>query len=147
MGTTPELHQLIQMRLAAILYMFATAHKLGRVRGAPLPTKLAPGKFREPDILFMTTAHSDRIGEFWGVPDLAVEILSPSTSRTDRTIKRAEYQSAGVQEYWISDPDAQTAEIVRFGKETLLLSDGDVLTSPLFPGWSLSLADLFAPED
>jgi Uma2 family endonuclease len=37
-------------------------------------------------------------------------VLSPSTARADRTIKRRRYQRAGVPEYWIVDPDARTVE-------------------------------------
>jgi len=141
-----ELHQLILMRLSAILFMFATDNKLGDVRVAPLPVRLRPGKFREPDLIFMSTDHKDRIGNYWGVPDLAVEILSESNTFHDRKIKRAEYEQAGVQEYWIIDPEAHTVEVIRFGKETRLLAGDDELTSMFFPGWSLSLRKLFAPN-
>jgi Uma2 family endonuclease len=110
---------------------------------APLPVCLGPGKFREPDLIFMSAAHKDRIGKYWGVPDLAVEILSESNELHDRKIKRAEYELAGVLEYWIVDPEAQTVEVIRFGNETRLLAGDDVLTSTLFPGWSYSLVKLF----
>jgi Uma2 family endonuclease len=42
-----------------------------------LPVELWSGKIREPDLMFMSAAHASRIGVYWGVPDLAVEILSP----------------------------------------------------------------------
>jgi Uma2 family endonuclease len=138
-----ELHQLILMRLSAALFLFATENRLGAVRVAPLPVCLGPGKFREPDLIFMSAAHKDRIGKYWGVPDLAVEILSESNALHDRKIKRAEYELAGVLEYWIVDPEAQTVEVIRFGKETRLLAGNDALTSTLFPGWSYSLGKLF----
>jgi Uma2 family endonuclease len=41
---------------------------------------------------------------------LAVEILSPSTARYDRIVKRRRYQRAGTPEYWIVDPDARVIE-------------------------------------
>ena len=46
-----------------------------------------------------------------GIPDLVVEVLSPSTSRNDRWFKYNAYQSAGVREYWIVDPDNRTVEV------------------------------------
>lgn len=141
-----ELDQLILMRLSAILFMFATENKLGDVRVAPLPVCLGPGKFREPDLIFMSKDHKHRIGKYWGVPDLAVEILSESNAFHDRKIKRAEYEQAGVQEYWIIDPEAHTVEVIRFGNETRLLGGDDALTSTFFPGWSYSLRELFAPN-
>ena len=41
---------------------------------------------------------------------LAVEVLSPSTARTDRQVKRRLYQREGVPEYWIVDIDARIIE-------------------------------------
>lgn len=44
------------------------------------------------------------------VPELVVEVLSPSTERNDRGIKFRDYAAHGVPEYWIIDPDAECAE-------------------------------------
>jgi Uma2 family endonuclease len=41
---------------------------------------------------------------------LAIVVLSPSTARFDRLLKRRRYQRAGVAEYWIVDPDARLVE-------------------------------------
>jgi Uma2 family endonuclease len=46
-------------------------------------------------------------------PDLAIEVLAPSTSRRDRGVKFADYAAHGVQEYWIVDPEARTVERYR----------------------------------
>ena len=81
-----------------------------------------------------------------GAPDLVVEVLSPSTAETDRTIKLKLYARYGVQEYWIIDSYAPSAEIYRRqekGFEPVKpLGATDSLTSPLFPGFSLPLKDL-----
>jgi Uma2 family endonuclease len=45
-----------------------------------------------------------------GVPDLLIEILSPSTRRYDRRQKRNRYERAGVRELWLVDPDTRTVE-------------------------------------
>jgi len=42
--------------------------------------------------------------------DLAIEILSPSTARVDRSIKRRLYQAQGVDEYWIVDAETRSVE-------------------------------------
>lgn len=147
-----DFHQLILGRLFAVLFAFVNTHKLGHVRFAPLPARLWPGKVREPDLLFMSAAHAERIRKYWGVPDLAVEILSEGTEKRDRDIKREEYAQAGIPEYWIIDPDAKTVELLRLNRETELydlaaqLTESDTLTSPTFPGFSLALTELFAEE-
>ena len=151
-GRPTNFHQLILLRLSMALQQFVAAHKLGKVRFAPLPVRLWPGKIREPDLMFMSAAHLDRVGKYWGVPDLAVEILSEGTEYKDREIKKSEYARAGVEEYWIIDPDARTLEIFRPRSEGVsyvsaaLLSEQSSLYSALFPGFSLALTELFADE-
>ena len=144
-----DFHQLILLRLSFLLHAFVAAQKLGHVRFAPLPVRLWPGKIREPDLMFMSAANTGRIGEYWGVPDLAVEILSPSTELKDRTIKRAEYAMAGVVEYWIVDPVAHSIEVLSGASSAGLwqsstrVSSPAMLTSPLFPELSIALGELF----
>ena len=105
-------HQMIVLELATRMRAFVQKRDLGIVQIGPLPVRLWPGKIREPDILFVAKEHSDRIGEqAYGPPDLVVEVLSPSTRRTDRLEKTVEYARAGVREYWIVDPHGQTAEV------------------------------------
>ncbi|MEA3344986.1 MAG: Uma2 family endonuclease, partial [Chloroflexota bacterium] len=107
-----DTHQRIVAMLYRRLHSFVETHDLGTIRFAPLPVRLWPGKIREPDILFVFHTHSDRIGEqVYGPPDLAVEVLSPGTRSTDRDEKFLEYARAGVEEYWLVDPEAQTIEV------------------------------------
>jgi Uma2 family endonuclease len=147
-----DFHQLILLRLCFAVHAYVSASRLGQVRFAPLPVRLWPGKIREPDLIYMSAGHADRIGKFWGVPDLAVEILSEGTAHTDREIKRDEYAAAGISEYWIVDPEAKTVALLVLdetaGAYRLAAVPGtqDFLTSALFPGFSLSLTDLFAEE-
>jgi Uma2 family endonuclease len=106
-----DTHQRIVGDLYVMLRNFEH-HRLGTVRLAPLPVRLWPGKIREPDILFVSKEHTDRMGEqFYGPPDLVVEVLSSGTRRTDRLEKPVEYARAGVGEYWIVDPEGQTVEV------------------------------------
>jgi len=107
-----DTHQRIVLRLVRVFDDFVIQHDRGTIRFAPLPVRLWPGKIREPDLLFVSTEHADRIGEqAYGPPDLVVEVLSSSTWRSDRLEKSAEYAQAGVREYWIVDPDKQTIEV------------------------------------
>ena len=108
-----------------------------------MPVELWSGKIREPDLMFLSTAHASRIGAYLGVPDLAVEILSPGSVYKDREIKRKEYAAAGVVEYWIIDPESRTVDIYKAGKH---LTCAGVLTSDLFEDFSMPLAELFAQQ-
>ena len=144
-----DVHQLILLRRSFALHAFVTANKLGRVCFAPLPIRLWSGKVREPDLMFMSAAHTSRIGNYWGVPDLAVEILSPGTAHKDREIKRREYAKAGVVEYWIIDPEVLVIDVKRDsgGDDyafTQRFADSDVLTSELLSGFAMPLTELFA---
>lgn len=84
-----------------------------------------------------------------GAPDLVVEIGSPSTRRRDETTKRRLYERFGVVEYWVVDPELDEIKVYRqvdgrYARAAeLSLERGDVLTSPVFPGLDLALADVF----
>ncbi len=144
-------HQRILLDLATSLQRFVAEHNLGIVRIAPLPVRLWPGKIREPDILFVAREHRDRIGEqFFGPPDLVIEITSPSARHADRAEKPLEYARAGVSEYWIVDPDAHTVEVLtlRQGVYELLAryGPGEMARSALLSGFQVPLNALFPQE-
>ena len=105
-------HQYAVGELFVEMRAFVRNNVLGEVRIAPLPVKLWHGKIREPDIIFMSAEHADRIGEdFWGVPDIVVEVLSKSTMKTDRGEKFLEYAQVGIMEYWIVDLEECAIEV------------------------------------
>lgn len=122
-----DTHQRVLDALYAIMRAAVREHDLGTIRFAPLPVRLWPGKIREPDILFVSHAHADRVGEqAYGPPDLVVEVISPGTAHVDRGEKFMEYARAGVEEYWLVDPEAQTIEVfvLRDDAYTLLVKAG-----------------------
>jgi len=87
-------------------------HRLGEVLSAPSDLDLRDGQLVQPDIFVVGYGPETR-PEDWsevGVPILVVEVLSPSTARYDRTLKRRLYQRTGVPEYWIVDLDARLVE-------------------------------------
>ena len=102
----------------------------------------------EPDLLYVSQARAAVLTEknVQGAPDLVIEVLSPTTAKTDRTIKLKLYARFGVAEYWIVDPEGPSVEVYRRQKEGLelaaTLESRDSLTSPPFPGFSLPLARL-----
>ncbi len=140
-------HQLIVFELAIKMRAFVQKQNLGLVQIGPLPVRLWPGKIREPDILFVANEHSDRIAEqAYGPPNLVVEVLSPSTRRTDRLEKTVEYARAGVSEYWIVDPNGRTVEvfILREGAYELLgkWEEGEEARSEVLAGFRLAVDEV-----
>jgi Uma2 family endonuclease len=90
-----------------------------------------------------------------GAPDLAIEILSPSTSRKDQREKFDRYERAGVREYWIVDPAAWSIWLYhlgpggRFDEGELKERLGDVapIASKVLEGLVIDPMELFADLD
>ncbi|MCC8046230.1 MAG: Uma2 family endonuclease [Clostridiales bacterium] len=70
----------------------------------------------QPDVLIVCDFTKLRKGRVYGAPDLVVEILSPATSRRDRSLKLTKYKRAGVREYWMIDPDYRRVYVHEFEK-------------------------------
>ena len=68
----------------------------------------------QPDLLVICGPYDLGAKRFEGAPDLALEILSPSTRSKDMLLKLYKYQNAGVKEYWIVDPDHETVMVYDF---------------------------------
>jgi len=68
----------------------------------------------QPDLLVICKEYDLGAKRFEGAPDLALEILSPSTRSKDMLLKLYKYQNAGVKEYWIVDPDHETVLVYDF---------------------------------
>jgi Uma2 family endonuclease len=87
-----------------------------------------------------------------GAPELVVEVLSPGATneRRDREAKLRMYSVYGVHEYWIPDPRTETVAVYRRHQAQLrleaTLGRADTLTSPLLPGFAVSVAQLFPPD-
>jgi Uma2 family endonuclease len=67
--------------------------------------------FVEPDIVVVCDSSKLDDKGCNGAPDLAVEILSPSTARYDRVVKFRKYLEAGVREYWVVNPEEKTVQV------------------------------------
>ena len=99
--------------LIRLLGGFVIPRRLGKVLGEPYQVRLPHRpRRRQPDVFVIPTAkrHLVRRMEFEGVPDLIVEVVSPDSESRDRVEKFAEYEAAGVPEYWLPDPFLRTFE-------------------------------------
>lgn len=144
------LHQMVSRRLSRLLDVAVPDPGVGLVFYAPLDVYFDDQNVLQPDLLVLLRDRTELVGEknIEGPPNLATEIVSPSTGGRDRGIKRDLYARFGVLEYWLVDPDART--VTMFGE----LVDGryhreetwsDVATSLIVPNLSANLAELFAP--
>ena len=107
------------LAMALRLHAFLAAHPVGHLKIAPQDVTWGRHTLVEPD-LFVVPLVGGRRPRTWeevGRLLLAVEVLSPSTARLDRTVKRRLYQREGVPEYWIVDVDARLVERWRPGDE------------------------------
>jgi len=142
-------HQHVVSELLAILRTFARAHDLGEVYVAPLGVILQRTSGVQPDIVFISPRRAEIITPrgLEGAPDLAVEVLSPSTASRDRGIKMRQYAASGIEHYWIIDPRRRTLEAYELrtnGYELAAsLGESDTFEPPLFPGLSIRLTDLW----
>ncbi len=111
-------HQDLSDFLTAILRAYVEAKQLGAVRSAPFQMKLGLSG-REPDLLFIAKEHLERLKENYldGPADLVIEIISPESRLRDRGEKLAEYELAGVREYWLLDPSERRADFYILGDD------------------------------
>ena len=143
-------HQAICLQLAVALHQFVQGRGLGLVRFAPYDVVLSNYDVVQPDILFVSNERVRLITEanIQGAPALVVEILSPATEQYDRGYKRTLYSRHGVQEYWIVDPSAETVEVLTETDQgltpTATYSRSETLASPLLPGLSIDLGQIFS---
>ena len=97
-------------------------HKNGRVFTDSLDVRFENGELYMPDLKIVRDyAILYRYDVIHGVPDLVVEVLSPSTAKYDRGKKKDTYERNGVKEYWIIDYFSKSIEVYHLidGKYTL----------------------------
>ena len=140
-------HQRIVAFLYNALLAFTAAGRLGEVLFAPLRVQLWPGKYREPDLVFMKAEHESRItDDFWIGADMVFEVVSDDDRRRDLETKRQEYAHAGIPEYWIVDPRLKRITVLWLDGQAYSVhgefDEGMEATSPLIEGFSLNVAAL-----
>lgn len=143
----PE-HQKVVLKLAKVLDDHVESHDLGDIYIAPFDVVLDLTNVVQPDIIFVAKANAHRIGRaLEGAPDLAVETLSPSTRRRDRTVKRLAYESHRVPYLWFVDPENRSVEELTLTKGkyrvTAKLEGAAVFEPRAFPGLEIPLAKVW----
>lgn len=106
-------HQTMVVRLIAALSPYLAEHPTaGIVFMSPADISWGPDVLLQPDV-FVVATHQGRTLDWSRMQTLplVVEVLSPSTARSDRFLKRLRYREAGAEHYWIVDPDERAVEI------------------------------------
>ena len=142
-------HQSVSANLFKLLTRHVDDRHLGKLFYAPIDLILDPTSVLQPDLLFVSSARERIITEkaIEGAPDLVIEILSPSTSRTDRVTKAQIYARYGVPAYWIVDPEQQVVEIYLLEVDgyrlAVTLQGRTPMFAPPFQELEIAAADVF----
>ncbi len=145
-------HLLATQRFYNLLNAYAVTRKAGQVRVEKAMTSF-PRNDYEPDVMFFGEAKAALIDPDtlkFPIPDLIVEVLSPSTEERDRGIKFKDYALHGVGEYWIIDPVAETVELYRLNGKVyppVEKQSGGTLASDIVPGFEVPVRALFDEEE
>ena len=142
-------HEVIVMLLGTYLTQSIMLTGMGTVMGTA-GVLVSADSALGPDIVVIRAERTGIIGPTvidGGPPDIVVEVLS-SNRHADLVRKRELYEAAGIPEYWILDGAADTLTRLELGDdgryhERGTLTASDTLTTPLFPEFSLPLAQLF----
>jgi len=146
-----ESHQDFALLLYELLRQFVKPRNSGKILLAPFRIQLWPGKYREPDVIFMLAENSRRRSEhYWIGADLVMEIISPNDRNRDVVTKRHEYAQAGIPEYWLIDPQSKTITVFAL-QGTLYTVHGEFglgaqATSRLLAGFTVDVALIFAAQ-
>jgi Uma2 family endonuclease len=137
--------------LAYQLGTFVYPRKSGLISGEAGTLRMWPGRVRIPDLAFIAWNRlpGGRIPDEpipTLAPDPAIEVLSPSNTAAEMLLKREDYFSVGVRLVWEIDPRSRTAAVFTSPQTPLaVLTEADSLDgSPVLPGFTLALKDLFA---
>jgi Uma2 family endonuclease len=142
-------HQVVALNIVELLRRH-TATRGGVTLAAPLDIVFSEYDVVQPDVVFFTARRRQLVEMDRAIrhaPDIAVEVLSPSTAATDRGRKMQMFARYGIPEYWIVDPAARTLEIFALGEGGYALATratgwGEVHSSTL-PDLRVELGQVF----
>jgi Uma2 family endonuclease len=141
-------HGDVVVELALMLAKYLSENAVGHLKVSPQDVELDYRTLVEPDLFVvpLVSGKKPRVWEDVRELLLVIEVLSPSTARLDRRVKRERYQREGVPEYWIVDVDARLVERWRPGDERPEVISGTIEWKPLAASTPLviDLNDLFA---
>ncbi len=145
-------HEFILGKLHARLLAWAEAEPGRGLPGLSVDLRMGPADVYAPDLWWVSEERrpAPDANALEGLPDLVVEVRSPSTWRYDVGVKRAMYESGGVDELWLVDTESRSVLVYRRSSleapgfdEALDLAEAEELTSPRLPGFHVPVGSLF----
>jgi Uma2 family endonuclease len=141
-------HNRILLQLQTELVLYFRNNPIGEALLSENLYALSRSTRRSPDVAVILGDHREALRNAKVIPiipDIAVEVLSPSETTRMIVRKLGQYFTAGVKEVWLVDSEARTVEIwTGPNPPERELTDGETLTSVLLPGFSLTLEALFS---
>jgi Uma2 family endonuclease len=135
-----------------LINAFAVTKKLGlAVNEVLFALREDPQLQRRPDVAFVSydrwPEQPDAPGEAWDtVPDLAIEIVSPTNRAAEIDQKIGDYFGAGVRQVWVLYPQTRRTYVFTSPTETTVYNADDLIPGgDVLPGFELRINDLFAP--
>ena len=141
-------HSEVAINIGGLIWEFLQKNPIGKVYASDVGIAFPNGNVRSPDVTYVSIAKlpEGRSPETFGevIPDLAVEVLSPSDSLKELGRKIGEFLENGVPIVWLVDPARQTVTIYRSLTETQQLTLKDTITAePVLPGFSVPISRFF----
>ena len=141
-------HSAVGMRIGHLIQTYLDEHPIGEIAGADLGVVFENGDLRSPDLTFVRKekvpsgeAH-ERFLQV--VPDLVVEVLSPSDSMRFVGHKIGEFLECGVPIVWLVDPAQRTVTVYRSLTNTERYAVDDTINAePILPGFSCAVSRFF----
>lgn len=145
------IHQEVSRNLLFVLETYNRQHKKGSIFYAPIDVYLDEYNKPQPDLVFVTNEKKAIITNdgIMGIPDVIIEIISPTSIIRDRVEKKNLYEKMSVPEFWLIDPQYEAIEIYKLHNNRYeLLSAATTLEgelkSALFEGLAINLTDIFS---
>ncbi len=145
-------HEFTSNNLNILLRVYVNHYDLGYVGHEKMLVTLTRNDY-EPGICYWRREKSEKFTPDqtkFPAPDLVVEVLSPSTEVTDRTIKFEDYATHGVQEYWIIDPQQKIVEQYILKEDHYELqqkADSGILKSFAVAGFQIPAPAIFDQQE
>ncbi len=138
----------VAVRFTVQLWNWVDPRRLGRVTGSSAGFDLPELGVRAPDASFVTAERLRRAPRSFAqlVPDLMVEVKSPTDSIEALEAKILRFLELGAKVGILINPEDETVKLYRLNQATESLTSADLLSVPeLLPGWEVRVADLWSP--